>query len=346
MSYEADEMMSVAAARALRDVNACFVGIGLPSTGANLARRTHAPDLVLVYEAGAIGAKPPRLPLSIGDGMLGETADAIVGVPEMFNYWVQPGRIDVGFLGAAQIDRFANINTTVIGGDYDHPKVRLPGAGGAPEIAASCGEVIVIVRQSTRAFVDVAAARALRDAQRVLRRHRAAEHRREPRAPARTTPTSCSSTSPARSAPSRRGCRSRIGDGELAETADAVVGVPEMFNYWIQPGRIDVGFLGAAQIDRFANLNSTVIGGDYDDPKMRLPGAGGAPEIAASCGEVIVIVRQSTARVRRAGRLRHLRRPRQRPGRPRELGLRGKGPTTVITDLGILEPDPETASSC
>ena len=129
------------------------MGIGLPSTGANLARRTTNPDLVLVYEAGAIGAKPPSLPLSIGDGMLGETADAIVGVPEMFNYWVQSGRIDVGFLGAAQIDRFANINTTAIG-DYDNPKVRLPGAGGAPEIAASCGEVIVIVRQSKRAFVE------------------------------------------------------------------------------------------------------------------------------------------------------------------------------------------------
>jgi glutaconate CoA-transferase subunit B len=153
MSYEADEMMSIAAARALDGVNACFVGIGLPSTGANLARRTTNPDLVLVYEAGAIGAKPPRLPLSIGDGMLGETADAVVGVPEIFNYWVQSGRIDVGFLGAAQIDRFANINTTAIG-DYDNPKVRLPGAGGAPEIAASCGEVIVIVRQSTRAFVE------------------------------------------------------------------------------------------------------------------------------------------------------------------------------------------------
>ena len=154
MTYTADEMMSIAAARALRDVTACFVGIGLPSTGANLARRTHAPDLVLVYEAGAIGAKPPRLPLSIGDGILAETADAVVTVPEVFNYWVQPGRIDVGFLGAAQIDRFANINTTVIGGDYEHPKVRLPGAGGAPEIAASCGEVIVIVRQSRRAFVE------------------------------------------------------------------------------------------------------------------------------------------------------------------------------------------------
>jgi glutaconate CoA-transferase subunit B len=153
MDYSPDEMMSIAASRALAEANACFVGIGLPSQAANLARRTHAPDLVLVYEAGAIGAKPPRLPLSIGDGILAETADAVVTVPEVFNYWVQSGRIDVGFLGAAQIDRFANINTTVIG-DYDHPKVRLPGAGGAPEIAASCGEVIVIVRQSTRAFVE------------------------------------------------------------------------------------------------------------------------------------------------------------------------------------------------
>jgi glutaconate CoA-transferase subunit B len=153
VSWTADEMMSIAAARFLADGTSCFVGIGLPSTAANLARRTHAPGLVLVYEAGAIGAKPPRLPLSIGDGMLGETADAVVSVPEIFNYWVQPGRIDVGFLGAAQIDRFANINTTVIG-SYDAPKVRLPGAGGAPEIAASCGEVVVIVRQSARAFVE------------------------------------------------------------------------------------------------------------------------------------------------------------------------------------------------
>jgi glutaconate CoA-transferase subunit B len=146
-------MMSIAAARALADGSSCFVGIGLPSTAANLARRTHAPELVLVYEAGAIGAKPPRLPLSIGDGMLGETADAVVSVPEIFNYWVQPGRIEVGFLGAAQIDRFANINTTVIGA-YDAPDVRLPGAGGSPEIAASCREVVVIVRQSARAFVE------------------------------------------------------------------------------------------------------------------------------------------------------------------------------------------------
>ena len=149
-----DELMTVAASRALRDGAVCFVGIGLPSTGANLARRTHAPNLVLVYESGTIGAKPSTLPLSIGDGELAETADSVVSVPEIFNYWLQPGRIDTGFLGAAQIDRFANINTTVIGGDYDHPKVRLPGAGGAPEIAASCDQVIVIVRQSPRTFVE------------------------------------------------------------------------------------------------------------------------------------------------------------------------------------------------
>ncbi|MFC0434967.1 CoA-transferase subunit beta [Kutzneria buriramensis] len=147
-------MMTVAAARTLADGQVCFVGIGLPSTAANLARRTHAPGLVLVYESGTLGAKPDRLPLSIGDGILAETADAVVSVPEVFNYWLQPGRIDVGFLGAAQIDRYGNINTTVIGGDYRNPKVRLPGAGGAPEIAASCKEVTVIVRQSPRAFVD------------------------------------------------------------------------------------------------------------------------------------------------------------------------------------------------
>jgi glutaconate CoA-transferase subunit B len=152
--YTADEMMTVAAARALRNGSSCFVGIGLPSTAANLARRTQAPDLVLIYESGCLGAKPDRLPLSIGDGILGETADAVVSVPEVFNYWLQPGRIDVGFLGAAQVDRFGNINTTVIGPDYVHPKVRLPGAGGAPEIAASCREVFIVVRQSTRTFVD------------------------------------------------------------------------------------------------------------------------------------------------------------------------------------------------
>lgn len=153
-TYTSDEMMSVAAARALSGGQRVFVGIGLPSTAANLARRTHAPDLVLIYESGALGAKPDRLPASIGDGILSETADAVVGVPEVFNYWLQPGRIDVGFLGAAQLDRFGNINTTVIGDDYAAPKVRLPGAGGAPEIAGSCGEVFVVVRQSRRTFVD------------------------------------------------------------------------------------------------------------------------------------------------------------------------------------------------
>jgi glutaconate CoA-transferase, subunit B len=153
-AYTADEMMTVAAARALADGMTCFVGIGLPSAAANLARATHAPGLVLIYESGTIGAKPDRLPLSIGDGILADTADAVVPVPEIFNYWLQPGRIDVGFLGAAQIDKFGNINTTIVGGDYEHPEVRLPGAGGAPEIAASCREVIVIVRQSRRTFVE------------------------------------------------------------------------------------------------------------------------------------------------------------------------------------------------
>ncbi|PXX60968.1 glutaconate CoA-transferase subunit B [Nocardia tenerifensis] len=148
-----DEMMTVAAARALRSGTRCFVGIGLPSTAANLARRTHAPDLVLIYESGTLGSKPGRLPASIGDGILAETADAVISVPEVFNYWLQPGRIDIGFLGAAQLDRFGNINTTVIG-DYRRPKVRLPGAGGAPEIAASCGEVFVVVRQSRQTFVE------------------------------------------------------------------------------------------------------------------------------------------------------------------------------------------------
>jgi glutaconate CoA-transferase subunit B len=152
-AWTADEMMTVAAARALEDGAVCFVGIGVPSTAANLARATHAPDLVLIYESGAIGAKPSRLPLSIGDGDLADTADAVVSVPEIFNYWLQAGRVDVGFLGAAQIDRYANLNTTVVG-DYNHPKVRLPGAGGAPEIAASCRRVIIVIRQSPRTFVD------------------------------------------------------------------------------------------------------------------------------------------------------------------------------------------------
>ena len=152
-SYTTDEMMTVAASRELKDRAVCFVGIGLPSEAANLARATHAPGCVLVYESGTLGAKPDVLPLSIGDGVLAEHADSVVSVPEIFNYWLQAGRVDVGFLGAAQIDRYGNINTTVVG-PYDSPRVRLPGAGGAPEIAASAKEVFVILRQKPRAFVE------------------------------------------------------------------------------------------------------------------------------------------------------------------------------------------------
>jgi glutaconate CoA-transferase subunit B len=151
--YTTDEMMTVAAARELRDGSVCFVGIGLPSEAANLARATHAPNCVLVYESGTIGAKPEVLPLSIGDGVLAERADSVVSVAEIFNYWLQAGRIDVGFLGGAQVDRYGNINTTVIG-SYDSPKVRLPGAGGAPEIAASAKEVIMVLKHRARSFVE------------------------------------------------------------------------------------------------------------------------------------------------------------------------------------------------
>ncbi|MDP9495435.1 MAG: CoA-transferase subunit beta [Actinomycetota bacterium] len=151
--YTADEMMTVTAARLLSDGQVCFVGIGLPSEAANLARLSHAPDVVLIYESGTIGTRPEFLPLSIGDGELAENADLVVGVPEVFSYWLQAGRIDVGFLSAAQIDRFGNLNTTVIG-PYDRPSVRLPGAGGAPEIASGAREVCVMLRQTTRSFVS------------------------------------------------------------------------------------------------------------------------------------------------------------------------------------------------
>ena len=153
MDYSTDEMMTVSAARMLRDRAVCFVGIGLPSKAANLARMTHAPQAVLIYESGPIGAKPSVLPLSIGDGELAITADTTVSTGEIFSYWLQGGRFDVGFLGASQIDRFANINTTVIG-PYARPTVRLPGAGGAPEIAGSAGEVLIVLRQTSRTFVD------------------------------------------------------------------------------------------------------------------------------------------------------------------------------------------------
>ncbi|HEX7297631.1 MAG TPA: CoA-transferase [Solirubrobacteraceae bacterium] len=147
-----DEVMTIAAARQLRDGEVVLVGVGPPNAAANLARRLDAPNCVLVYESGAIGARPQRLPLSIGDDDLAAAAQELVSVPEMFNYWIGGGRIDVGFLGASQIDRAGNINTTVIGG-YEQPKVRLPGAGGAPEIAASAGRVIVLLRHSPRSFV-------------------------------------------------------------------------------------------------------------------------------------------------------------------------------------------------
>jgi len=152
-SWTSDEMMAVAAARELGDGTVCFVGIGLPSTAANLARSTHAPNAVLIYESGCIGAKPDRIPPSIGDGILSRTADSVISVPEIFSYWLQAGRIDVGFLGAAQVDRWGNINTTVVG-QYASPKVRLPGAGGAPEIAASCARVIITLRHNPRALVE------------------------------------------------------------------------------------------------------------------------------------------------------------------------------------------------
>ena len=147
-------IMTIAAARKLKNGMVCFVGIGMPSAAANLARISHAPEVVLIYESGTIGAKPDVLPLSIGDGELADTADTVVSVPEIFRYWLQGGRVDVGFLGAAQIDKFGNINTTIIGGMYDAPKVRLPGAGGAPEIASAAKEVWIILKQSKRGFVE------------------------------------------------------------------------------------------------------------------------------------------------------------------------------------------------
>lgn len=152
-AFTADEMMTIAAARELRTDDVCFVGIGPPSAACNVARMTHAPGLTLIYESGTIGTAPNKLPLSIGDGELCETALTTVSVPEMFRYWLQGGRITVGFLGAAQLDRFGNINTTVIG-DYASPNVRLPGGGGAPEIASSCGEIYITMAQSTRGMVD------------------------------------------------------------------------------------------------------------------------------------------------------------------------------------------------
>ncbi len=150
--YSRDEMMTVAAARLLRDGQVCFVGIGLPSAACNLARLTHAPNLVLIYESGTIGTKPQVLPLSIGDGELAETATCVIPLPDIFSDYLQAGRIDIGFLGAAQVDRFGNLNSTVIG-SYEKPKTRLPGAGGATEIAAHAREVFLVMKATPRSFV-------------------------------------------------------------------------------------------------------------------------------------------------------------------------------------------------
>ncbi len=152
-AYTPTEMMTIVAARALGNSDVCFVGIGAPSAACNLARLTHAPDITLIYESGTIATKPNVLPLSIGDGELCETALTTVSVAEMFRYWLQGGRITIGFLGGAQIDRFANLNTTVVG-PYAKPKVRLPGGGGAPEIATSAHEIFIIMAQGKRSFVD------------------------------------------------------------------------------------------------------------------------------------------------------------------------------------------------
>jgi glutaconate CoA-transferase, subunit B len=150
--FTSGEVQTVVAARRLTEAQSVFIGVGRPSTAAILARMVHNPELVLVYESGTIGAKPYKVPLSIGDGELAETADVVVSVPEMFNYWIGTGRVEVAFLGAAQVDRFGNLNSTVIG-DYAHPRTRLPGAGGAPEIAGFCREVVVIAPHTKRTFV-------------------------------------------------------------------------------------------------------------------------------------------------------------------------------------------------
>ncbi len=152
LEFTATEMMSITAARSLTSNMTCFVGIGMPSEAANLARMTHAPDITLIYESGTLETKPDVLPLSIGDGMLCESALTTVSLPEMFRYWLQGGHISVGFLGTAQIDRYANLNTTLIG-DYRKPKIRLPGGGGAPEIATNAKEIFIIVSHSRRTFV-------------------------------------------------------------------------------------------------------------------------------------------------------------------------------------------------
>jgi glutaconate CoA-transferase subunit B len=152
-SYSATEMMMVAAARALAGARVVFVGVGLPNAACNLARRTVAPDLELVYESGVYGAQPSRLPLSIGDPCLVTGALSVMSMAHLFQYYLQGGLIDMGFLGAAQIDRYGNLNSTVIG-PYNNPKTRLPGSGGACEISLLARRVLVIARLNRRTFVE------------------------------------------------------------------------------------------------------------------------------------------------------------------------------------------------
>jgi glutaconate CoA-transferase, subunit B len=149
----AGEVQTTVAVRFLADKRSCFIGVGRPSTAGILARMIHNPELVLVYGSDTIGAEPFRIPISIGDGELAKTEDLVLSVPEMFSYLIGPGRIQVAFLGAAQVDRIGNLNSTVIG-EYEHPRTRLSCAGIAPEVAASCGEVVVIVPQTKRTFVE------------------------------------------------------------------------------------------------------------------------------------------------------------------------------------------------
>ena len=153
MNYSSAEVMIVAAARALQAARTVFVGVGLPNIACNLARRTVAPDLELIYEAGVYGARPARLPLSIGDPTLVSGATAVVSQADLFGLYLQGGLVEVALLGGAQIDRFGNLNTTVIG-EYQHPKVRLPGSGGACEIAANAQSTLMIMRLKRRAFVE------------------------------------------------------------------------------------------------------------------------------------------------------------------------------------------------
>lgn len=153
-AYSSSELMIINAARLLRDGDVVFVGVGQPNLACNLAKRTHAPDLVMIYEAGVIGAEPARLPLSIGDPTLVSGALSVVSMYDIFTLYLQRGNVDVGFLGGAQIDRFANINATIVGKDYSHPKVRLPGSGGSQEIAAWANRCYIMTPHQVRRFPE------------------------------------------------------------------------------------------------------------------------------------------------------------------------------------------------